>query len=292
MKPALKPIISNDSNLFKVLIQGNDREFDYPWHYHPELELTYILSNRGTRYVGNSIENFEEDDFVILGPNLPHCWIKSADRPETSSAIVIYIFSSFLENEIFRAHEFSQIQKLFSLANRGAKFSNDFARIFKDKLLTLLGLPPFEKMMYLLQLLQELANTNEYKLLCEHNFTAEFDEVRNERINMIYNYIEKNYKSKITLSDAGAVIHMSATYFSRYFSKLMNKTFFEYLNEFKINKACHLLIETNKQISEICYACGFDSLPFFYRQFKKIKKCQPKTFRQAYNKATLPSQTY
>ncbi|MEO8764402.1 MAG: AraC family transcriptional regulator [Ginsengibacter sp.] len=59
----------------------------------------------------------------------------------------------------------------------------------------------------------------------------------------------------------------------------MKKSFFEYLDEFKINKACRLLIETDKQIREVCYASGFESIPFFYRQFKKFKNYQPKNYR-------------
>jgi YesN/AraC family two-component response regulator len=65
----------------------------------------------------------------------------------------------------------------------------------------------------------------------------------------------------------------------------MKKSFFEFLNEYKINRACKLLIETDKQISEICYAAGFESIPFFYRQFKKFKCCQPKSYRVNYQKA-------
>jgi AraC-like DNA-binding protein len=80
---------------------------------------------------------------------------------------------------------------------------------------------------------------------------------------------------------------MTEEYFSRYFSKTMKKPFFEFLNEYKINRACKLLIETDKQISEICYASGFESIPFFYRQFKKFKDCQPKTYRMNYQKVSL-----
>ncbi len=64
----------------------------------------------------------------------------------------------------------------------------------------------------------------------------------------------------------------------------MKKSFFEFLNEYKINRACKLLIETDKQVSEICYASGFESIPFFYRQFKKFKSCQPKTYQLNYQK--------
>ncbi|MBA4168619.1 MAG: helix-turn-helix transcriptional regulator, partial [Chitinophagaceae bacterium] len=82
-------------------------------------------------------------------------------------------------------------------------------------------------------------------------------------------------------------VNMSEEHFSRFFSKTMMKSFFTFLNEYRINRACKLLIETDKLINEICYKSGFESIPFFYRQFKRFKNCQPKTYRINYRKASL-----
>src|ERR1700709_2354523 len=92
MKPAYKSVSTLvGSKSFNVIRQENKQEFDFPWHYHPEFELTYISNIQGVRYVGNNIENFYENDLVLLGSNLPHCWINSGDQPEPSKAVVIYL---------------------------------------------------------------------------------------------------------------------------------------------------------------------------------------------------------
>lgn len=286
MKPHYKPIPS-ESKLFKVEFQKTSKEFYYPWHYHAELELTFILSGQGVRYVGNSIENFYEEDLVLLGSNLPHSWNTTTDQEQPVNAIVIYLKEEFFDKNWMQSIEFEGIRNLSALMNKGIKVDNKVASELKQKFYDLLNASPFEKLMILLQVLEYLSHNQEYRFLCEQEFTCDFDDTDKTRINTVYNYIQTHYQEQVSLADIASRLNMSEEYFSRYFSKTMKKPFFEFLNEYKISRACKLLIETDKQISEICYASGFESIPFFYRQFKKFKDCQPKTYRMNYQKIAV-----
>ncbi|HRP32375.1 MAG TPA: AraC family transcriptional regulator [Agriterribacter sp.] len=283
MKPHYKPIPS-ESKLFKVEFQKTSKEFYYPWHYHAELELTYILSGQGVRYVGNSIENFYDEELVLLGSNLPHSWNTTADQEQPVNAIVIYLKEDFFDKNWMHSIEFEGIRNLSALMSKGIKVDNKVASELKQKFYDLLNASPFEKLMILLQVLEYLSHNQEYRFLCQQEFTCDFDDTDKTRINAVYNYIQTHYQNQVSLADIASKLNMSEEYFSRYFSKTMKKPFFEFLNEYKINRACKLLIETDKQISEICYASGFESIPFFYRQFKKFKDCQPKNYRMNYQK--------
>lgn len=280
MKPAYKSVSLLESKSFKVIRQENKQEFDFPWHYHPEFELTYISNSQGVRYVGNNIENFYENDLVLLGSNLPHCWINSGDQEEPSRAVVVYLKSDLVK--WLSDDQFSGINALFGKSNQGIKFNSSVALKVKSKLYNLLNGDPFEKYIILLQILQELSVTSEFHLLSQQGFSYELNSANNERINAVYDFVKKNYHKKITLADVATHVNMSEEYFSRFFSKSLMKSFFTFLNEYRINRACKLLIETGKQISEICYLVGFESIPFFYRQFKKIKSCPPQSYRLQY----------
>src|SRR5690554_3786715 len=105
MKIHFESITPLESSSFKVS-QYSKMEFDSPWHYHPEFELTYILSSQGVRYVGNTIENFYENDLVLLGPNLPHCWKNADHQPQVASAIVIQWKDNLLGNALTENTEF------------------------------------------------------------------------------------------------------------------------------------------------------------------------------------------
>lgn len=285
-KAHYKHIEPEESKLFTSVKQETNIQFDYPWHYHPELELTYILTSHGVRYVGNSIENFYDDDLVLIGSNLPHCWINSKGEEQNASAVVVYLKEEFVDETWMQSCEFETIRNLLSLSVKGIKFSREVAVKLRDRCLRLTQLPPLEKLLLLLEILQELALTNDYKLLCEHGFSNNLNYTHNERINVVYKYIQEHYQEKITLADIAARVNMTEEYFSRFFSRMMKKSFFEFLNEYKINRACKLLIETDRQISEICYSSGFESIPFFYRQFKKFKNCQPKIYRSNFQRAS------
>lgn len=292
MRPHYKPIPFDESNLFKAVMQVSKNEFEYLWHYHLEYELTYIDKNHGVRYVGNSIENFFDDDLVLLGSNLPHCWINLADHQQQTSAMVVYLKEEFLEKTWMESCEFESIRTLLDLSKKGIKFDKKVALKLKERYFALHKLPPLERLILLLQILQELALTADFHLLCEQGYSTELNHSHHERINVIYKFIEKNYQTQISLADIAAQVNMSKEYFSRFFSKIMKKSFFTFLNEYKINRACKLLIETDKQISEVCYASGFESIAFFYRLFKKYKNCQPKNYRLNYRRASSSKTQY
>lgn len=286
MKPHYKPIPS-ESRLFKVEFQKTSKEFYYPWHYHSELELTFIMSGKGVRYVGNSIENFYHEELVLLGSNLPHTWNTATDQEQPVTAIVIYLKEEFFDKSWMQSIEFESIRNLAASMNKGIKVDNGVAGELKQKFFDLLNASPFDKLMILLQILHDLAHNTAFRFLCEQEFTGDLNDTDKTRINTVYNYIQVHYQEQVSLADIASKLNMTEEYFSRYFSKTMKKPFFEFLNEYKINRACKLLIETDKQISEICYASGFESIPFFYRQFKKFKDCQPKTYRMNYQKISL-----
>ena len=286
MKPKYKPVQDYESDLFSVVYQENRKMFDYPWHYHYEYELTYIPNGQGIRYVGNSVENFFNDDLVLIGSKVPHCWMyESTDTKTPPNAVVIYLKGNFFDKEWFQSFEFNAIRNMLQLSEKGIKFNQATVLKLKDRCIALVKQNPFQRFISLMQILHELSECSDYRLLCEQNFYNDLDQGNSDRINIVCKFIDKHYQEKISLAAVAEQVHMSPEYFSRFFSKTMKKSFFEFLNEYKISKSCKLLIETEKSITEICYESGFESVPFFYRQFKRFKNCQPKQYRANYAKA-------
>lgn len=285
MRAQLEQLRTRPNHSFNAFMFRKD-EFDASFHFHPEYELTYILSSSGTRYVGNHFEDFKENDLILLGPDLPHCWKNTYPQKGGASAIVIHWDKDLIDKKWLDSEDFTSIKKLFQCASYGVKFNATTAVNFRNKLKKLTKLESFERFHYFLKILRELSLCPETTLLTSNNDTHLLNYNNNERIGITLDYIREHYARKVNLAEVAQKNKMTEEAFSRFFSKVMRKTFFCYLNEYRINHACTQLIETDKSISEICYASGYDTQPFFFRQFRKFKSCTPGEYRINYLKTT------
>ncbi|NMH87924.1 AraC family transcriptional regulator [Flavivirga algicola] len=283
MKAQFEKIAAPLENSFKSFIY-EDKRFDAPWHFHPEFELTYIVKGKGIRYVGNNIQKFEEGDFVLIGSNLPHCWKNTETNEGFVESIIFQWDENLLGNDWILKREFSEIKKLLHRASKGIKFHKKTAEKHLERLKNILEQTPFKKMIGFLEFLEELSHVKEYEILCSPNFTPILNRKATNRIETVYHFVRHNYDKKIKLNDVSNLVSMSDEAFCRFFKKSFNKSFFTFINEYRINLACKLLSETNKQVRQIAYECGYESLPFFYKQFQKFMNCSPLHFKKALEK--------
>lgn len=281
MKAQFEKISSSTNSSFNAFIY-EDENFDAPWHFHPEYELTYIVKGEGIRYVGNNVEKFEHGDFVLIGSNLPHCWKNTIQNKEKVKSIVIQWNDTILGDNWIDKNEFQHIKTLLKKASKGVKFNLKNSKKIELELTKILTKSPFEKLINFIQLLDNLSAFKEIETLTSEGFTPTLNIKSNHRIEKVYDYVQENYDKKIKLQDVSNLVSMGDEAFCRFFKKSLNKSFFTFVNEYRINLACKYLIETNKQVSQIAYDCGYESLPFFYRQFQKFMGCSPLVFKKMY----------
>nr|WKN37265.1 AraC family transcriptional regulator [Tunicatimonas sp. TK19036] len=280
MKAHFEKVLTSPDSSFRAFRYEN-KEFDAPWHFHPEYELTYILSSRGMRYVGDSVKRFKEGDLVLLGANLPHCWKNTCKQDDLARSVVIQWQDDMLGEGGMDKREFVHIKRLLSTANRGLRFGEKEAAGVREAMINLVTQSPFQRLLSLLQMLDKLARS-QYEVLSGSNFIQQTRFETNERVNKIYNYVAENYRQKILLQEMASQVAMSEEAFCRFCKKVLHKPFFVFLNEFKINQACELLIETDMPVAQVGYTCGYESLPFYYRQFKKFMHSSPAAYRKKY----------
>ena len=273
MKPEYENIsISEKENSFKFF-RLSEPYFRSYWHFHPEMELTYIMKGEGMRYVGDSIEAFGPGDLVLLGKNIPHNWESFQQTTSGVEALVIQFPESILE----QYSEFNYFGNLTREAKWGLHFN-----LPSHKVLNLIeALPGHDSTLRLIkfwELLYELKALDQRKL-SSTGFDFQKLYKRESRINSLKAYIDMNICTGINIGSAAAHMQMTESYFCRWFKRNTGNTLVQYLNKLKVEMVCRELIYTDRNISEIAYDKGFENISHFNRVFKELKKVSPREYR-------------
>ena len=104
-----------------------------------------------------------------------------------------------------------------------------------------------------------------------------------EKYKKLLTYIQTHYREQITLEEISKFCNMSPKYFCRYFKNNFGKTFVNYLNHFRIEKACVQLSETSDSIIKIALDNGFHNISYFNKCFKSIMHVTPSLYRKQFN---------
>lgn len=96
----------------------------------------------------------------------------------------------------------------------------------------------------------------------------------------VLDYIEENYKNKITMAELAAEFHYSERYINQRFQKALGTTVIEYLNRYRIQKALSFLKEGELPLSEIGWECGIGEYKYFNHVFKKYIGCSAKEYQK------------
>jgi AraC-like DNA-binding protein len=290
MKPVQKsPISENHAFDIKYLTAPH---FDPNWHFHSEYQLFLVMEGTGTRFIGDHVSPFRNGDLVFTGPDLPHLWQSDleyfkGDKDLITEGIVIYFPDNFLGNEFLHKKEMYKIKQLFQKAQRGMEIQGITADKAIPLLQGLLSVKDFERILTMLNLLNLLANSTEYKLLASEGYSNSLKETETDRMNRVHAYVMNNFREKIRLDEVAAIANMSPSSFSRYFKIHANKTFSDFLTEIRIGYSCKLLISQKMDVAQVCYESGFNTLSNFNRQFKAFTQYKPLEYRRKYTEISL-----
>ena len=259
-----------------------DPRFGFNWHLHPEIELTLILHSRGRRFVGDSIEPYEEGDLVLVGPNLPHTWDSDPNRRGRHEAVFCQFSESFLGPDFLRAPEMAAARRLLERSARGLKFSGKTQKAVVRRMESMDRLQGLARLAALLEVLDLLARSRDVRPLSSREFVPALRRGDAGRIDRVCRFLNERFTGRITLAEAAAAAHLSIPAFSRFFRRKTGRTLVAYLNELRTGVACRELIESERSISDIAFDSGFNNLSNFNRRFLELKKMSPRAFRRQF----------
>ena len=251
------------------------------WHYHEEYELHLIVATRGKVFVGDYIGHFEPGHLVLTGPRLPHNWI-STDVPADGVALrdmVLQFPDAPLRQAAALIPELAEVLPLLERARHGIEFFGMSQRAH-ERCARIRQSHGLARLAEFAELLSDLLHCNEYRLLSTVQLQSFEDDAGLARIGGIVDYLSEHYSEKFAMGDLCQRVGMTDSSFSRYFRRATGNSFTDFVNRLRINKACQLLMETDRYVTNVCYDVGFNNVANFNRRFREVKGMTPKEFRR------------
>jgi AraC-like DNA-binding protein len=258
-------------------------EFDFPLHYHEEFEINLIINANGAkRIIGDHMGEIDDVELVLVGPNLPHCWITHNCKNKTISEITIQFHKDLMDEKFLRRNQLFYIKEMFEKARQGILFSNFTTKLVQNRIVELANKQGFLSVLELMSVLHVLSTSNDMHLLSGATFSNINQSYNSRRVEKVIDYLNQHFDKPISLADVANLANMTEVSFSRFFKQHTGISFIDNLLEIRLGHASRLLIETHLPISQIAFNCGFNNISNFNRIFKKKKGSTPKEFREDY----------
>ena len=255
----------------------------FMWHWHPEIEITYVQKGTMCYKVNHMVYHLKEGDIVFNNSGALHSGTMENQKdcayiPVTFDSRLIY---GFFQSTVNSKYVDPVIQDSM-LPAICIDQSEPWHKPFREYLLRIIDLDEKKPDFYELDITICLQSI--WRLLLEH-ITYEPQASREnsleyDRIKKILSYIEENYQNHIELQNVAELCCMSMYTFCRVFKQATDYTFVEYLNHIRLKSAEKLLLSTKLPISEVAYESGFSGLSYFNRKFKEVYSMGPSRYRK------------
>ncbi|GGD06174.1 AraC family transcriptional regulator [Hyunsoonleella pacifica] len=248
-------------------------------HQHEEIQLSLIVEGEGALIVGDSVNYYTRGNIVVIGSNIPHLFKSDITRFKNSKMISLFFTKSSFGNDFFELEELKELDPFFKSAKHGFEVTSNLYHI-KDCFFKLENASKLDRFLILLEVLK-LCATSTHKNLSSFVSNKKYTDNEGRRMRNIFEYTINNYEKEVSLKTIAEVANMTKNAFCKYFKKRTNKTYFQFLNELRIENSCkHLHKNKDISITEIAEKVGFNNISNFNRQFKAIKKMSPSEFRK------------
>lgn len=265
-------------------------EHDYPyplarWNHHPEFEIHLIRRGSGKLLAGDYIGPFGAGHVALIGPDLPHDWmgdVVPGDSVPGRDAVLQFDGATLLALGP-ALPELCALKQLFELARRGIEFTGVTALAAAALLEDIGQARGLQRLISFLQLLATLAMApaRDVRVLASACYAPCLDARSCERINQAFDYLTKELTDDVRLSVIAARVGMSEGGFSRFFKRMTGLGFIDLMRKLRIQRACRLLIQTERSVAQICFEVGYENVSNFNRHFRHEMNQTPSDYRHA-----------
>lgn len=243
-------------------------------HWHDCFEILYVLKGQAVYFTGDQKCEIRPGDFILIRCGEIHTVV----CPEGEDADILVVkfmpavtsspyhrlsgsryISAFLNNDSvyhLEADEQTEIRQILGEINREyAEKKPAYELVVRSGVYRLIASCIRHHMI----VLPEHASTEQYDALLP-----------------VLQYIERHYDEEITLRQIADMLHLNYTYTSRYFRKIVGRSFKQYLDYIRVSEAEKQMLRGGDYAYIVARRCGFSSQQTFIRTFKRLRGYTPK----------------
>lgn len=265
----------------------NKENINFSTHWHPAVEIIMPLENGYTVIVGQVEYNLNPGDIFVIPAGELHHLI----APPSGTRLIFLFDVSILT----KLKGFSYLTPYLSqpiIINKqsyGAIYEKE-ASLMAQMCNDYFSQDCLRELLIYSHLLNFFAYLGKFRMSMDDlhssgGFNTSKQKSLIEKLNKVFDYLDKHYMDPITLEMVSDIAGFSKFHFSRIFKQCSGYNFLDYLCYLRIKSAENLLLNPEITITEIALQSGFASLSTFNRTFKKIKNCTPSEYRNLYNKS-------
>ncbi len=257
-----------------------DPVYQFPMHWHMEYEIIHILKGSGHFYLRNGDTELGEGCVCFIMSRSVHGGGEAARNCVYESAVfdINMLRAQHYAPDVFISDIVSGIVCVHDVISSGGDAVSEIAVRLFEALKEKKDGYEFFVCAYLMELFGVIKRDRLYSeiQIADRKYSLQANHVRN-----VFQFIEENYGRPIRLEELAATAGLSPKYFCRVFRGIVHKTPVEYLNRFRIDRACAKIRETDAPLSEIAAACGFRDFSYFIKTFKRYKGITPYKYRRS-----------
>jgi AraC-like DNA-binding protein len=278
MRISFENINPTQESFFNVSYHNQNNPCEVFWHYHPECELVFVPYGSSKRMVGEHSSHYTDGDLVLIAPNVPHLNFNYQQRPDHEEIVVQFQLDKLISS-INCFPEFSRLTGWLGKINTGVCFGPDTRHQLNKDIYKLTKVHPVARTLLFLKILHKLSNAPDTEYLDQPGKGVHYNLNDGHRMNKVYSFVKDNYHKSIDIQKVVDLTNLSQAAFCRFFRKATKMSFTEFLNDYRVQKACEQ-ITRGTSISEAAFSSGFNSLSHFNVVFKKIMNTSPSEYKK------------